>query len=847
MPKGHLNSIPRALGASASALILAVLSLAPVGASAQDAGSASASEEAQGGDIIVTANKREQSLAKVGLSISAFDSAQLENQRISDVSDLAKITPGLAVAPSPTATPVYTLRGIGFYEQSLAAYPAVSLYIDQAPLALPVMASKVPFDLERVEVLKGPQGTLFGNNSTGGAINFVAAKPTDKLSAGAQLSYGRFNTFEINGFVSGALSDTLKARIAFRVASGDDWQKSYTRVDGGIPASYLAVGVPASTQRNQDTLGRTDNIAGRLLVEWAPTDRLAISLNVSGWRNQDDPQAPQYYKARLQYPVGTMGPAGFITGGVQANIPIRNYPAAPHNARATDWNPALRPEQDNKFWQATLRGDYDLTDSLTLTSLSGYSHLDFYNVTESDGTALNTFDIAPDVGLIKSFTTELRVANDSHSRTRFTVGANYEHTQADELAHFYIGDTTSYYVNGFTGNTWGSNQRMNNYALFGNLEFDVIDQVTLKGGIRQTKAKRDALMFGPYETNGYYPAGAFGPNSLTTFFNVAYGLIYGGAVAPIPVGSPITIDNRVNASGSPVNPATYLKTGNPTGKLNEDSTSWSVGVDFKPTSELLLYANVSKGYKAGSYPTLAGAIYDAYNPVVQESLLDYEAGFKAQLLDRKLSVSGAAFYYDYRNKQLRAKFVDPIFGGLDNLVNVPKSRVKGFELNVGANPFEGLRLSGSVTYLDAKITKYNGIIGAVQNTATGLFTPVVASFKGAQLPFAPEWQFSLRADYSFPLTSAFEGYVGAGVNGQSKSIGVLTVVPQDIQDFKLNGRSLVDGQIGIKTTDGRWKLGLWGKNIFNKYYWTQANAAYDNIVRYTGRPAEYGLSVSFKY
>ncbi|MGE4306425.1 MAG: TonB-dependent receptor [Novosphingobium sp.] len=843
--------ISRNLVGGSSVLALAMLALFPASARAQDAAQGAEQDadgsEGFGQDIIVTANKREQSLAKVGLSISAFDSTQLENQRISEVSDLAKITPGLAVAPSPTATPVYTLRGIGFYEQSLAAYPAVSLYIDQAPLALPVMASKVPFDLERVEVLKGPQGTLFGNNSTGGAINFVAAKPTDVFSAGAQLSYGRFNTIEVNGFVSGPLSDTVKARVAFRAASGDDWQKSYTRIDGGVPAEFLAVGVPDSTLRKQDTLGQTKNIAGRFLLDWEASDRLRLSLNVNGWRNQDDPQAPQYYKPRLQYPVGTMGPAGFITGGVQADIPIGNYPAAPHNARATDWNPDLRPEQDNKFWQVTVRGDYDLTDSLTLTSLSGYSHLDFYNITESDGTALNTFDIAPDIGLIKSFTTELRIANDSHSRARFTIGANYEHTQADELAHFYVGDTTTYYVNGFTGNTWGSNQRMNNYALFGNIEYDVIDQVTLKGGIRQTKAKRSALMIGPYETDGYYPTGAFGPNSLTTFFNAAYGAIYGGAVAPIAVGDPITLDTRVNADGTPVDPSTYLKTGNPTGKLDEDSTSWSLGVDYKPTSELLLYANVSKGYKAGSFPTLAGAIYAAYAPVVQESLLDYEVGFKAQLLDRKLSVTGAAFYYDYSNKQLRAKFVDPIFGGLDYLVNVPKSRVKGAELSVNMNPVQGLTLSGSVTYLDAQVTKYIGITGAEQDPTTGLFTPITASFKGASLPFAPKWQYSLRADYSFPLAADFDGYFGAGLNGQSKSIGILTVVPQDAEDFELNARATVDGQIGIKTSDGRWKVGVWGKNIFNKYYWTQANAAYDNIVRYTGRPAEYGLSVSFKY
>lgn len=797
-------------------------------------------------EIVVTANKREQNLSRVGMTIAAFDSEALERQGISSVEDLAKITPGLNYAPSPSSTPVYTLRGVGFFEQSLAAYPNVSLYLDQAPLPLPVMASLTAFDLERIEVLKGPQGTLFGNNSTGGAINFVAAKPTDEFSAGAQLSYGRFNTIEVGGFVSGPLSDTLRARLAFKLASGDEWQKSYTRIDGGVPAAFLALGVPDSPSKVQDKLGKTDNVAARAILDWTPSESLTVQLNINGWRNQDDPTAPQYVKARLQYPVGAQGFASPVTGGVQANIPIGNYPLPPANARSADWAPDLRPYQDNKFWQTTLRMDYELGSSLTLTSLTGYSDLDFENATDSDGTALKTVDISPTLGSIKSFTQEVRLSNGAAERLRFTLGANYENTKADELDYFYVGDTTAYYVNGFTGNTWGSNQEMNNYAAFGNLEFDVVDQVTLKAGIRQTKAKRSALLIGPYEDPGFYPDGAFGTNSLTQFFNAVYGFLYAGAVPTIAVGQPITLDTRLNPDGTPVDPATYLKTGNPVGRLDEDSTSWSLGADFRASDNLLFYANVAKGYKAGSFPTLAGAIYDAYKPVTQESLVSYEGGFKAQLLDRKLQVNGAAFFYDYKDKQLRSKFVDPIFGELDNLQNVPKSRVKGAELEINAFPTEGLTLSGSVLYLDAKVREYQGIVGSTQN-AQGLNVPVFAPYRGARLPFSPKWQYSLRADYRYPLSGRLDGFVGVGVSGQSKSIGILTILPQDIADFEINSRALVDATIGIEAEDGKWKLGLWGRNITNKYYWTQVNVAYDSVAKYPGRPAEYGVMFSFKY
>lgn len=160
-----------------AALICSAAAFPVVGAHAQDTGAA----EGGLGEIVVTANKRTQNINDVGLTITALDADALASRRIENVADLAQATPGLTFAPTPNATPVYTLRGVGFYESSLAAYPDVSLYIDQVPLPLPIMSSLVAFDLERVEVIKGPQGTLFGNNATGGAINFIAAKPTDNL------------------------------------------------------------------------------------------------------------------------------------------------------------------------------------------------------------------------------------------------------------------------------------------------------------------------------------------------------------------------------------------------------------------------------------------------------------------------------------------------------------------------------------------------------------------------------------------------------------------------------------------------------------------------------------------
>ena len=768
------------------------------------------------GDIVVTANKRSQNLSKVGMSVSAVSGDDLTKQRIGTVADLAPITPGLTFAPSPTAVPIYTLRGVGFYETSLAAYPDVALYVDQVPLALPVLSSLTAFDLERVEVLKGPQGTLFGNNATGGAINFVVAKPASSFHAGFETSYGRFNTFEAQAFMTGPITNTLTARIALKAVRGDGWQRSYTR---------------------DDTNGALNNVAGRLLLDWRPSDRFKVLLNLSAWHDQNDTVAPQHIGVRPQFDIPNP-PFGIAT-----------YPFAPNNARAADWSPGL-PFANTKFKQAALNASYDF-GSVTLTSLTGLSQTNFLNGTEADGTALYAGDIVRDSGLIKSFTQELRLANDSASRVRWVVGANYERTTVDEFILDRLKESTTAPLFNFSKLVYSSDQKMRNIAGFGNVEFDVTDHVTLKAGARRTEAKRSTSAF--IGDSAAYPlteedrlANGVFPNTLTTTFGGLYASIYGDLVPPLKPNESIILDNRVNSDGTPVNPATYLTTGNFIDTFVEKSTSWSVGVDFKPSDTLLFYANVSRGFKSGSYPTLAGSIAAVYEAVKQEELTDYEIGFKAQALNKRVSLSGALFYYDYRDKQLVGAFVDPIFGQLTRLINVPKSTIKGAELNIDARPVDGLTLSASISYLDAKVKEYNGIVGAAIDPDTGLFVTVTDSFKGVRLPFSPKIQYNLRMDYEFAISGALDGLLGVGVSGQSRSIGILTKSQADEAELGINPRAIVNANIGIQNSAQGWTLSLYGKNIFNKYYWTNAFQSFDNLVRYSARPVEYGVSLKFK-
>ncbi|MBS0480445.1 MAG: TonB-dependent receptor [Proteobacteria bacterium] len=437
------------------------------------------------GDIIVTAQKRSESINKVGLSITAVTGEALERQGIASTADLVKIVPGFNFTPSAYGTPVLTLRGIGFYDTALGASPTVSAYVDEAPLPLSAMAQGVSLDLDRVEVLKGPQGTLFGQNATGGAINYIAAKPTDTFRAGADLTYGRFNRVEAKGFLSGPLSDTLEARIAVRYDRSDDWQRSYTR---------------------NETSGKGDFLTGRILLDWRPSDRLKVSFNANGWRDKSDNQA-----AQLVAIVTTKFPS------------LTTYPLPPRNNRAADWDPGLELSRDSNFWQTSLRIDYQLSDYAKITSISAYEQLRRRSIVDADGTAIANYSLFTP-GHSRDFSQELRLAGDVGS-VKYVVGGNYAfdkiHDEADPNALIsrcpFVGVAKAV-----------SDQTVRSYAVFGNLDFKIADTVTLQGGVRYTDQHRQYA-------GCTYDGGTGGPRSFAAVLS---------AVATARSGQPVTIPSE---------------------------------------------------------------------------------------------------------------------------------------------------------------------------------------------------------------------------------------------------------------------------------------------------------------
>lgn len=767
-------------------------------AAAQEASpQAGSSADSYGNDeIIVTANKREQNLKDVGLAISVLQADELKTRQITSLADVADAVPSLIFTNSAENTPIYTLRGVSFYDTSLGSYAAVSLNMDEVPFAFPVLAAHAAFDLERIEVLKGPQGTLFGQNATGGAVNFIAAKPTDNFEAGADFTYGRFNAASAEAFVSGPLSETLRARLAARVERADPWQVSNSRPD--------------------DRNGRVENYMARLLLDFEPAAGIRFQANLNGWKDKSDTQAAQYI--------------AFQPAGPGRTPLLTQYALAfsPETLRAADWAPGI-PFADNRLLQGTLRADIELFGDVTLTSLTSYTDYDQRQGTDQDGLPIAEADHARVDGSIESFNQELRLSNGGGHGFRWVLGANFEHSKVYQIVDTSYRDSSSFARLGIQSNTYSSDQTFKNYAVFANIEFDISDTLTFKAGARYT----DSKAVGKSCINDL---SGIANNSGPFFYNV----LLGGRFGPYPAGACFAINDQ----GRTVNSVAPGAPGEYGDVLHEDNISWRAGIDWKPADDLLFYANVAKGYKAGSFPTATGSTFTSYLPVTQESVLSYEAGVKASLLDRALQLEFAGFYYDYRDKQIRAKTNRPPFGILDALQNIPESSIRGFEASADIRPTDGLRVNVSFSYIDATIDRFSGINGA------GL----AADFSGTQMPYTPKYQFSVNPDYEFPIGADATAFVGASLNFRSSTVAVIggrrdvanvTSIHRPVAEVE--DYALVDLRAGVRFNNDRYRISLFAKNIFNTYYWTNVFNTTDTVERLSGKPSTYGISFGFRF
>ncbi len=796
------------LGASAAALLAA------------EAAQAQAKADTTVDTIVVTAQRREESANSVGMAIQAFRGDTLEKLHVTNVKDLASVAPSFSVSQSYQGVPTYTLRGIGFNTINLSATSTVGTYVDEVAYAYPIMNTGPIFDLERVEVLKGPQGTLYGRNTTAGLIDFVTRKPTDDFQAQLTGELGNYGTHNIEGAVSGPLGEKVQGRLSFRTEDSDrGWQVSNSRVD---------------------RLGEVHKYGWRGALAFQPTDKLSIDVSYNGWRNRSDTLAAQgigFTPATAASPFNAAGLVNYIATNIPTNATQADW--APYSKRAADIGTGLGLKdplrENNTFHAGKLKVDYEFGDGLRFVSLTSYNDLKRDATFDWSGAPYEVL-VQKAEGRIKSFGEEARFEGETGPAT-WLVGAYYGKDDILDSNRTLLGDnanvgTIRFYTLSLLGspfNTGGytpaqaaqtfrtyrdvGNIKTTTASVFANADWKLADTLKLTTGIRYTQDKQDFAGCSR-DFNGNMLANVNTTNR--ALFFAAYGL-----VGTINQGDCVTFDPAKKSFGLV------------TSKLDEDNVAWRVALNWTPTDNLLLYGSVSRGAKAGATPINAANISTQDAPARQELLLAYETGIKAALFDRRVQANLSAFYYDYKDKQLSVYFADPIYTALARLNNVPKSKAYGLDGDVTWRATPNLTVIAAGTALHTEVDGYVGINAAGKSQ----------SFDGAPFLYSPKFQGSLTVLYNRELTENLGMQLAINERYQSSSHSDLEGNPL----FALPAYGLLNASIGVHSLDDRWELSLWGRNLTDRYYWSAVSSNANVVVRFPGQTRTWGAALTHKF
>lgn len=831
MRKPVLSRAASLAGASILALGLAVPAMA------QDSGDTEETVDSMTNGIIVTANRRAEAINDVGLAIQAFTGEQLENFQVNSTEDLQVVVPSLNVSRGYQGIPIYTLRGIGFNTINLSATSTVGTYQDEVALAYPFMNSGPVYDLERVEVLKGPQGTLYGRNTTGGLVNFITAKPQfGEFNGSVAVEAGTESTLNSEGHLNVPIGEAVAARIAWRTEdSWDGWQKSISR---------------------DDELGEVHRYGGRLTITAEPTPDMKIELAGNFWINKSDTLAAQAvgFTPNTDPANGTLFSL-FNAPGLADYI---NTNAAGWNSGTADWQPVSeravnigrgtgidQPNQEDSDFIG-LRGliQFDLTPDLSFISLTGYNKVTRDAAYDWSGAPYEILSQWA-VGDVESVSQELRFqgtagpvefviggyyANDKVTDTNQTLlgeNANVGAVRAlilapqDALGGFSIFDlfntfgyTASDVLTAFRTYRDTAEFDVETKSVFASADWELSPELKLTTGIRYTKDSQD------YEGCSRDFNGSMLPN--VNLFNRAFFFqVYGALVEPISENQCNTFDVDTLTFGPVIS------------TLKEDNVAWRGALTWEPSVDTLLYASVSRGYKSGSTPVNAANIATQNRPARQEELTAYEVGTKLALANRRLNLNLAGFYYDYTDKQLAVYFADPIYTTLLRLDNIPESRAYGIDGDLSWRATDELTLTLAGTWLKTEIKNYIGI-----NAAGEPF-----DYDGLEFPYSPEFSGAAAVTYDTPVTDQLG--IRAILNGRYQSSTSSTI--EEFSPLAIKDYGILNASLALYDLDGKWEASLWGRNITDTYYWSSAATNANTAVRFPGRSSSFGATVRFRF
>jgi iron complex outermembrane recepter protein len=775
-----------------------------------------AAEEAQGGivDIVVTARKTDENLQSVPVAVTALGTEALASRQVLEVTDLARTAPSLTISTGGTgpASIVYlAIRGQAQNSPNSLSDTSVGIYIDGVYVARPIVGNLGFLDMASAEVLRGPQGTLFGRNTTGGALNLTSTRPTDEYEGQLKIGFGNYGSKVFEGIVNAPLSDAVGLRVALRYGDHNGYFKNNQ------------IGYPQGSV-DKDFIMRSTLVL-------APTDsRLKATIIGEFVRYADDGNATAV--AAINPGVLTLPSYGaFINSEFGRFATAAQLPA--FTAANTKWTDTFsRPRtgdseidtlQNNNRVEAisgTLEWD---GDAVKVKSITAYRKSFTNDSLDLHGfpTSVNPFTpFLPNATSAfvstynnKQFSQELQLSG-KIGALDWQTGLYYFKESGDEQSRAFV-------LGGVQSARTLSDYSSRSAGAFAQVNYHVTEALRVTGGLRYTWDKRT---IDRHSTNNWrlpdnLEVCTVGPNAGQT-----------AAAAPCT-------DPRSAKFSYP---------------------AWTFGVDYRVSDQLFLYAKTSGASMSGGFNsrTVPPPFTQQFDP---EKVRDAEVGFKGDFLDRRLRTNLAVFFAKQSNTQRIVNALIPPATLTQFVTNTGKVNAKGFEFEVTALPVRSLEITGSLAYLDAKYVKGS----RTENVGTAA-APVLVDRSGEPVTQAPKWtanigatqkvdvgfgELAFHADYAYLAKRAMDASTVRSIaqGGTQAAINATAIANQA---SIIRGYGLLNGRISLQIEEPNLEIAIWGRNLTNQPWFTNVFNSYTGLgatVQYQGAPRTYGASATIKF
>ena len=768
------------------ALATAVPALAQTASPAPAAGDENAPAE-----IVVTAQKRSERLQDVPVAVSVVSGSALEAQGKVSLEGAVNLVPSFNFLKSGTTlNQSLFLRGVGTATFSIAGEPSVSTVVDGVVFSRSGEAFSELVDVERLEVLRGPQGTLFGKNASAGVINIIAKAPAHDFGGFVEAGYYTLgNEYRLRGAVDVPLGDSVRTRL----------NGFYSKYDGNI--------------FNRAVNGRVngwEHYGGRLAVDVDAGPNVQIALRADYHKNNDNccAQIPGTLPLTA---AGTVNTTSLL-------VPFLTPDVAGDATRTINQNLVTSTIETGYGFSAQINAQIGSTGP-TVTSITAYRN--WKNTEVRDGDWLDRayigfnqlHDFGPQTG--DTFSQEFRLASTGKQLLTYTIGAFYSRaysersftrsdivcTSAVTPAPTVLTPCTSPLANPSTtpAATAVFGSTFKNLAFFGQATLNLADRFRVIGGLRYTADQLD--VFHSRVATGLATPTSAAPGIQPNFdqgvfdrFNTVFAASIAAGQTPVQALAAANAQAPLASNGVPF-------------RTKTTNTNWSgkAGLQFDVARNVMLYGTYARGYKGPAFNIFFNLTATGTNPIAAETSDAYEIGLKNTLFGGRLVLNLAGFYAKYSNFQ--ANNPDLVAGVIvSRFTNAGTVSTRGGELDLIWRPMRDLSVTGGAAYTDARVDQFNAPAGS---TAAQVIQP------GTPLAYAPKWKGSLAADYRWRTGGAVDFIFGAQGNAQSSQLSTFSPDPVVRALSTIKGYTLVNLSAGITDANDRWRVTFQARNVFN--------------------------------